>query len=176
MMFAIVIAAAAGGLAPGCGSSSSDTTSATTWADGLCRAVVTWKSDMTSIGTGLKAGVPSKTTLQDASDQAGTATQKLTDSLKSLGKPDTQSGAEAKDAVDQLRTQLGDGADAIKSATEDVSSASGILLAVSSIASTLSTMVTQVSTTATTLEQLDPEGELQDAFSKASSCKVLQSG
>src|SRR5882757_8428282 len=116
---AIMRATATGARAAGCGSSSSsDTMSATDWADGVCGAFVTWKSDITTIGNTLKSGTPTKATLQDAANQAEKDTQTLADSLKSLGKPNTQSGPQAQDAVNELHTQLTDGEAAIKSATK----------------------------------------------------------
>jgi hypothetical protein len=172
---AILVAAATAALGAGCGSSS-NTMSPTDWANGVCGALVTWKSDITAIGNNLKAGTPTKATLQDAANQVEKDTQTLADSLKSLGKPNTQSGAQAQDAVNQLHSQITDGKAAIESATKGVSTVSGALAAVSSVSGTLSTMATQISSTVTKLEQLDPGGELQKAFSNASSCKKLKTG
>jgi hypothetical protein len=175
IVIALTLAVATAGLAAGCGSSSSDTSSPDKWADSFCGAIVTWQNDLTSIGTSLKSGTPSKATLETAGQQAEDATQTLADSLKSLGKPDTQAGADAQAAVTQLQNDLTTDTEAIKKATSGVSSLSGTLTAISSISATLATMATQVSSTATTLQQLDPKGELESAFSKSSNCKTLKS-
>jgi hypothetical protein len=175
IVLAIALAAATAALGAGCGSSSSGSSSTAKWADSVCGAIVTWKNDLAAAGTSLKQSVPTKQTLTSAAEQADTATQTLADSLKSLGKPDTTAGAQAQAAVMQLRTELTSGVAAIKSATNGVSGASATLLAVSSASSTLATMATQVSATVAKLEQLDPKGELTNAFSESSSCKSLKS-
>ena len=113
--------------------------------------------------------------LQSAADDVKSATATLESDLKDLGKPDTEAGQEAKDAIDQLSSDLTTSTESIRDAVDGVSSISGIVGAVATIGTTLATMQSQVTTTDTTLKGLDAKGELQDAFEQASACQQLSS-
>jgi hypothetical protein len=163
-------------LAAGCGGSddsSSGTTATATWADGLCSAITTWKSSITSIGDTLKNGDLSKDALTSAVDDAKSATDTLASDLGSLGKPDTEAGQQAKESVDQLSTDLKDDMTKIQDAVDGVSGVSGIVSAVSVISSTLVTAGNQVTSTISDLKNLDAKGEIEDAFKQSSSCSDL---
>jgi hypothetical protein len=165
-------------LASGCGGGSSATTTTTSstaaWADGLCSAIATWETELTTIGSSLKGGVPTKATLQQAVTKADDATKTLAQSVKSLGKPNTPSGTAARNAVDQLQTELTSGADAIKSAVTGVTDLSGALTAVSTVSTRLVTMGNQVTATVSKVQQLDVSGELGHALTQAPACKSLK--
>jgi hypothetical protein len=164
------------GLAAGCGGSddsSSDTTAADEWASDACSAVTTWTSELTSTVNELKQSGLSKDALQSAVDDTKSATETFVDDLKGLGKPDTEAGQEAKDAVDQLSTQLQSDVDKMESAAEQASGVSGVLSAVSVVSATLATMGSQLSSTFTQLQTLDAQGELKSAFDDSDSCKNL---
>ena len=170
-------------LAAGCGSngsSKSTTTTASTasqrtaWANSVCAPLVTWESTVKSTAAQLKSQ-PSKSGISSSAKQAETATQTLVDSLKAVGKPPTPAAEEAKSTLDQLRTELGDGADQIKNETENISGAQGIAAATSALTATTKTMKSQVSSAVTNLKSLGPNGEWKLAFSQAQSCKMLQS-
>jgi membrane-bound lytic murein transglycosylase B len=171
---AALLVALAALAAAGCGgSSSSDTTATDTWASGVCTAVSTWKTSLTGIATTVKSGGVSQDSLNSAATQAQDATKTLADSLKKLGKPDTQAGQQAKDAVDQLSSELSKNVKTIQDAISNASGAAGVLTAVSTASSTLVTMGDEVSATLTDLQKLDPKGEIQQAFKQSSSCKSL---
>jgi membrane-bound lytic murein transglycosylase B len=171
---AAVAAAAFALAAAGCGSSSSnDTTSAETWANGVCSAFSTWETSMKGLQTTVTAGGLSKDSLDTAASDAKDATQTLAKSLKKLGKPDTQAGQQAQDDMNQLSDQLNTSAKTIDDATKNASGAAGVLTAISTISATLVTMGKNVSTAVTSLQKLDPKGELESAFKSASSCKTL---
>jgi Flp pilus assembly pilin Flp len=172
--FALVPAVVAVVLASGCGGSS-DKTSATDWANNLCSAITTWSDSVKSSANSLKGGNLSESGLKSASTDIKDASNKLVDDLKGLGKPDTEAGQQAKDAVDKLSSQVDNDVQEMQSAVDKVSGVSGVLAAVSSVSATLSTMATQISSAASTLEQTDTKGELQQAFKDASSCKSLTS-
>ncbi len=163
-------------LVAGCGGSSEE--SATTqWADGLCSALTTWTSSVSSVGDTLKQGDLSKDSLKTAADEVTGATSTLADDLKGLGKPDTEAGQQAKDSLDQLAGELETDVKQIEGEVDDVSGVSGVTSALSAVTKTLTTMGSQVSSTFTELENLDAKGELEDAFQQASSCDELtQSG
>ncbi len=165
--------------AAGCGgssdsSSSSDTTSPTTeWADGLCTAISTWKSSISSIGDTLTSGEISKDALTSAVDDAKSATDTLTSDLDALGTPDTDAGKQAKDSIDQLSTELKDDVATIQDELDSASGIAGLIAAIPTITKSLSNMGTQVSTAISDLESLDAKGELESAFKDASSCDGL---
>jgi hypothetical protein len=170
-------------LVAGCGSNSSSKSTTTTasaasqrtaWANSVCAPLVTWKSTVKSIATQL-GSQPSKSAISSSAKQAETATVTLMDSLKAVGKPPTPAADEAKSTVAQLRTDLSDAADQVKSATENVSGVQGTAAAASAVAATAKTLKSQVSSAAAKLKSLGPNGEWKQAFSEAESCKTLQS-
>ena len=106
-------------------------------------------------------------------DQVTSATQTFADSVKNLGKPDTEAGAKAKEALDQLSTEIGTEKQKIETAISGVTDVSGVIAAAPTVISSLSTMRTEISTTFAQLQKLDASGELSDAFGQASACKSL---
>ena len=158
-------------LAAGCGSSKSAQTTTTSstvdWANGVCSAVTTYKNSLTSTATTL-VGNPSKSGLQDAVDQAKSATDTFISTTKNLGKPDTNAGQQAKSTLDTLSSQLDANVTTIQSAT-----GSGLLAGISKATGALATAQTQITTAFDQLKGLDAKGELGDAFSQASSCSSL---
>jgi hypothetical protein len=95
--------------------------------------------------------------------------------VRSAGKPDTQSGDQAKQALDTLGTQLDDGVTQMQDAVDGVSTVNEALAAVSAVSGTLATMGTQVKSTVDDLRTLDANGELQSAFDEAGACAPLKS-
>lgn len=170
-------------LVAGCGSNSSSKSTTTTtsvasqrtaWANSVCAPLVTWESTVKSIATQLKSQ-PSKSVISSSAKQAETATQTLVNSLQAVGKPPTPAADEAKSTLAQLRTDLSDGADQVKSETENISGAQGIAAAGSAVAATAKTIKSEVSSAVAKLKSLGPNGEWKQAFSQAESCKTLQS-
>ena len=162
-------------VAAGCGSSST-TTATDTWATGVCTAITTWQSQLTSIENTVKSGAVTKDSINSAVTQAKDATDELAKSLKKLGKPDTQVGQQAQDQIDTLTTQLQTDVDTIKSAAEGVSGVGGVTAAVTTATTTVSKMKTQINATITSLKQLDAKGALATAFQQSSSCQKLKGG
>lgn len=171
-----VVVAVAALLVAGCGGSDdggSGTSPTTEWADGLCSAITTWTSSISSIGDTLTGGNLSKDSLTSAVDEAKTATETFSSDLDDLGTPDTDAGGQAKDAVDKLSTELEDGVATIEGAIDGVSGVSDIVTAVSTVSSTLVTMGNEVGATISGLEDIDAKGELESAFEQAESCAEL---
>ena len=174
---ALVHVALAAVLAAGCGGSGgsggSSSTSPTEWADGLCSAITTWSTSVQASAKTLQGGNLSADSLKTATSGITEATNKLATDLKGLGKPDTDAGEKAKEATDQLSSDVKDDVNTMKSAVEDASGASGAATAASTVVATLSKMGTQVSSAATKLQQAYAKGELEKAFKDASSCQNL---
>jgi hypothetical protein len=170
------VAACAALLASGCGGGGggSDTTSPEDWANGVCKALTTWRDSIQSSAKELQS-TPSKAGLQSFADNMSTATNDLVDDVKGLGKPDTEGGDKAKEATDTLSDQLDGDVDKIQSATKGVNGASEALTAASTVTATLATMGNQVTAAVSQLQAADVGNELEDAFSNAESCKALSS-
>jgi uncharacterized protein YoxC len=163
-------------LAVGCGGDDDGDSSATDWADGVCSAITTWSDSLESTIESVRAGGRSEDELRSAVDDLESATNDFVDDLRGLGAPETESGQEAKESVDQLANDVEEGVSTIEGAVEDVSSGGGVGEAITVIGTSLSTMGQQLSATVTRLEQLDPGGELEEAFRDADSCDELTSG
>ena len=165
-------------LAAGCGSSGGGSTTTTTsasatetWASGVCSSITTWQAAIKSAAASVKSN-PTKNGLQTAAGDAKAATETLTSDLKGQGKPDTQSGQQAKDSLDQLSTTLQQHMTTIENTVEGISGVKGALTAVPTVTATLATLETQVKTT---FEGLDAKGDLKNAFASSSACNSLRS-
>ena len=163
-------------LVAGCGGSgsSSNTESADDWASGLCTALTTWTNSVKTASNSLKGNV-SKDSLKSATDDIKSATDTLVGDLKDLGKPDTKSGQDAKDAIDELSSEIKGDVNDMESAVNDASGAQGAIAAASSVGMSLTQMGNQITATATKLDQADPAGELKKAFQNSSDCQSLTS-
>jgi hypothetical protein len=155
-------------LAAGCGKSKPKT--ATDWANGVCSAVSTWTTSLGDAADSLKNGNVTKDSVKSAANDAQDATDELRSDLKKLGKPNTDSGGEAQDTVNQLSDQINDGVSTIEDTVKNVSSLSGVLSAVTTVSSTLTTMKNEVTAAYQKLSSLNPGGELQQAFQQAPDC------
>jgi hypothetical protein len=165
-------------LVAGCGggsSSSSSSPSPKDWANDLCTSITTWSTSVKKSGESLKGGNLSKDQLKQTTDDIKSATHTLAEDLKGLGKPDTDAGQKAKDAIDQLSTEVDNDVEEMQKAADNAagSGASGAVAAASTIASTLSKMGTQIGSAASKLQSADAKGELEKGFQDAPACKSL---
>lgn len=161
-------------LAAGCGGDDGTEASGTTdWANGVCTAVTTWTESLRSAASSVTAD-PSRDSLESAVDDVESATETLTEDLRGLGRPDTEAGEEAQQTVEQLSDDLNDDVQEIETAVDDVSGASDIPSAVSTISATLMSMGNQISSAFDELEQVDDTGELRNAFEQADACADLR--
>ncbi|MGZ4381335.1 MAG: hypothetical protein ACXVZN_00285 [Gaiellaceae bacterium] len=176
LALATVLVACLAFVAAGCGGKSQPSAVPTnTWANDVCGYLVTWTTTMKSVATSVKSN-PTKAGLQDAVTQAEDATKTLSSSIKSLGKPDTPVGDQAKSDISALADELKADVDKIQGSVKGASSVSGAIEAGSVASSTLLTMGQQVSATFADLQKLDAKGELEKAFSSSANCKQLTSG
>lgn len=164
-------------LAAGCGgdgNGADETLSTTEWANGLCGSITAWTESLQSAAEPLTGGSISKEALQSAADDVESSTKAFTDDLNDLGKPDTESGQEAKDLLDGLDEELDDDLQEIQTAVDDASP-TDILSTVSTVSEALGSMAQQVSSTFEELDQLDASNELEQAFEEADSCDEIRS-
>ncbi len=171
-------------VAAGCGGSSKKNSAATTstaamttvsvndWANGFCSAVGNWATSIRSVGTTLR-GNPTKSNLQSATATIKNANQTLVASLQSLGRPDTQRGAQAKKTIDELATSLKSHSDQINSAVKSSSGAG----AAAAISTNLVAMGQAFQTSLSQLKTLNEQskGSLKKAFDQSSACQKIQS-
>ena len=170
--------------AAGCGgddeSSSQTTTEASTgastgeWAESFCSALRAWKDDLEEAAEPLTdLSSLSEESLRQAAEEAKRATETLSESLNGLGRPDISSGGQVRSSVQDLATDVEDGADEIEAAVEGVGSVADIPSAIDTITTTVTDMGTEVDGAVQTLEDADLSGELVSAFADADSCGEL---
>jgi phage-related protein len=171
---AIVAAGCGGGSSSSSGTSGTESsaTAADDWANSVCEAFVAWNNSIRDAGQGIKDN-PSEEGVKTAGEQIQTATQTLADDLRGLGKPDTESGQQAKDTIDQLATNLDTSLQKINEAMDNASGTSGAVAAASTIGTSLVEMGDHVSTAFQQLQDIDAQGELQSAFEQSDSCAGL---
>jgi hypothetical protein len=157
----------------GCGKKSQPPT-ATDWANSVCTAITTWTGALSSTADSLKSGNLDKASLQDAAKQVKDATSTFADDLRTAGKPNTQSGRQAQQALDDLSGQIDSSMKTIQDSVDGASGVTGALTAISAVSSTLVTMGNEVRSTYQQLSKLDASGELQDAFKQADACAPLR--
>jgi hypothetical protein len=127
-------------------------------------------SSLKSLGTNLSSGGVTKDSINGLVDDAKAATQSFEDQVKAVGSPPV-SNSEAKSVLDGLSTELQDDAETIQKAMSGVSSPSDVLGAVGAITSTITSAGTQVTAAYDQIKQLDPKGDIQQAFTSAPACK-----
>jgi hypothetical protein len=156
-------------LAAGCGSDkSSEPDSTTDWANSLCSAITTYRTSVTDAVNSFKDNV-SKEGLDDAANKVKDATESFLDETKSLGKPNTDAGDQARATLDTLSDQLNSDLDTVKAAD-----GTGLVQSLSTVTGALATAQTQIQTAFNQLKGLDAQGELSDAFEQASACESLR--
>ena len=136
--------------------------------------MTTWKNDLEEAAEPLTdLSSLSEESLQQAADDAKTATETLSDTLNDLGHPDISSGEQIRSSVQDLATDVENGANEIETAVEGVASVADIPSAIDTITTTVTDMGTEVDGALQTLEDADPSGELVTAFADADSCGEL---
>lgn len=176
-LFLASLVAALALVAAGCGGSDEPETSQTVeWADDFCGAVSSWTGSLQEIGERFTdLSNLNQDSLEEAANDARTATDDLVSSLKALGSPGTESGQEATDAVDDLVSELEAGVGEIEETVEGIQGITGIPGAISSLTTTLTSMTQALSTALDTLESGDARDELEEAFRQAPACDELTS-
>jgi len=160
-------------VAAGCGGADESVPAATQWAGNVCTAINTWRSEIAATASSVTSN-PTRAGLAEAADDAKSTTETLVDTLKGLGAPDTESGDEARSALDTLSTGLQGDVDAIQQAVQGVSGVQGLLAAVSSVSATLASISSQLSDALDQLGSLrDVDDQLRQAFTDAESCDGL---
>jgi hypothetical protein len=159
-------------VAAGCGGddeASADPTAE--WAEGFCTAITTWTDSITEATDELRSlSSLNRDSFEQAGEDIRTATQAFGDDLRALGSPETESGDEAKQAIDDFATTLDEDSADIETAIQDVSGITDIPGAVQDITASLSSMNAAFSTMLKAIRTGDAQDELQTAFENADAC------
>lgn len=157
----------------GCGSDEAEVPAAQQWAGDLCTAVNTWRDAISTAVASITSN-PSQEGLEEAVDEATSATETLVDDVRDLGRPDTDAGDEASATVDELADEAESSLATINEAVDDASGGSGLLDAVSTISSTISAFSETLSESLDELRGLeDVDDELRSGFEDAEACDGL---
>ncbi len=168
-LFALVAAMALS--AGGCGGD--DESEAERWASDVCTNLSEWITDVDDAVRSLTAGGLnfSKDDISEAVDAASTATDQLVGDLKELGPPDTDQGQEAQDELEQLSDEVEKQVDTVKQAVDEDS---GPLELAGTVSTALGVAINELQQAFENLQELDPGGELQDAFDSSEDCDSLR--
>ena len=155
--------------AAACGGSDEDPAAA--YASDVCGSLSDWKSDLESTVQGVTSdlGSLSANEVQDAVNSALDSTRNLLDDLRGLGAPDTESGEQAKQDVDELADSLQQRADTLRTAADS----GNVVSLVSTVTTQVQGAVQDVNQTLTQLRQLQPGQDLKQAFENDESCQSL---
>jgi uncharacterized phage infection (PIP) family protein YhgE len=173
----VVIAATLVGAA--CGG---DASAEETWADSVCTDVGTWRSDLQQAEGDIRPALQSPgTETLDAIDtavrQAVEATRKLSDDLEALEAPNTESGAQAKQQLDALATQLESTATKARQILDSVSQGADPIDAARELAELTPEVQSATANASSTLEAIQASGsDLREGFQDADSCEQFRSG
>ena len=163
--------------AAGCGSSPS---AAEKWAGSVCTDLGNWKSQVKQATDDISAKLQSPqagtlTAVKADVRKAVDSTQQLANELKALGKPDTDSGAQAKQQTDALASQLQGTVTKAKQTLQSVPSGAGVSETVKALAPLAPELKSLGASASSTLKSVQAAGsDLKDGFDKADSCKQFR--
>jgi septal ring factor EnvC (AmiA/AmiB activator) len=165
-------------VATGCGGESS---AQEQWADSVCTDVGTWQDELQQAEDEIRTALQSPGTetlgaIDTAIRQAAEATRELSDELKALEAPDTASGAEAKQQLDALATQLESTATKATQVLDSVSQGGDPVQALEDLAALVPEVQSAAATASATLEAIQASGsDLEEGFEDAGSCDQFRS-
>jgi membrane protein implicated in regulation of membrane protease activity len=154
----------------GCGGD--DSSASEDYANDVCSSLSTWVTDVQETVQSLTdAGLAiTRQDIQTAFDDAKESTDTLVSDLEQLGPPETEDGEQAKSELDELGTELRQQLDAVEQA---LASGGGATAIAAEVTTAISAAANAVNTTYQDLQNLDPAGELRDAFEDSDDCNSL---
>ena len=160
-------------LAAGCGGD--DQSSAEQWADSVCTDLNTWADSITTTITGVMSqglGVTSSD-LRAAANQAKSATSRLVDDLREIGPPDTESGQQAQQDVQQLGDSLEQHATKARDLVQGASgSGAGLVATAQSVLVEIGAAADEVKAALTSLQQAGED--VKDGIESSDACSQLE--
>ena len=173
LVLGLALAAAALALtAAGCGDDDdAETSSTTAWAEEFCATTRAWGDELERIGEDLDLSSISSDALDQAAEDAREATDEYIETIRDLGGPDTESGDEVEQSVEEFADEVEAERTEIEDAVDDAGGLSGALTAAREIASSVAAMFTALEHTLQAIDEADVNGELDAAFDEAESCE-----
>ena len=173
-LIAALLVSALALVAAGCGGDdeSSNAIPADEWADEFCTAVSSWTDNLQQIRdrfTDLSS--LNEDALNEAADDAGSATDEFVNDLKDLGRPDTESGQEIEDSLQTLEDTVEQEKIDVEDTVNNVEDLSDIPAAITAIGSALSSMGTALQSTFDAIRNEDVGGELKTAVDQSEACQ-----
>jgi hypothetical protein len=158
----------------GCGGDDSSASATEEWAEGFCTAITDWTAAITESTDELRnLSSLSPESFEEAAGNLRTATSDFADDLRALGAPETESGEEAKQAIDEFSAALEDDSAEIESAIQDVSGITDVPAAVQAITAALTSMNEAFTSMISTIREGDAAEELETALEDADACADL---
>ena len=153
-----------------------------TWADSVCTDVGTWQAELEQaeedIRTALQSpGTETLAAIDTAVRQAVEATRTLSDDLDALEAPETESGAQAKQQLDALATQLESTATKARQILDGVAQGADPIEAAQELAGLTPEVQSAIANASRALEAIQASGsDLRKGFEDADSCDQFRSG
>ena len=161
----------------GCGDGSDEDKANEAYADSVCSAVGTWKTEMTTIASSISLSNLSKATLESKLSDASSATKTLGNQLKDVPPPDSEEGTAARQKLDQFSEDVMATITTAESAVADLQddvSARTIHAALALVAPQVKALVNSGQSAVEALKTAG--GSLGSAFKDTESCQNLGGG
>jgi septal ring factor EnvC (AmiA/AmiB activator) len=161
-------------VAAGCGGDNSE---AEKWANSVCSTVSDWQGQIEQAANDVRdelqsPGVGTVASIETQIRTAVDATQKLTTDLKAIDAPDIDSGAEAKQQVDALASQLEASVNVAKDAVDALPENASLTELAQKLVPLAPAIQTLADSASNTLEAIEASSdELKDGFNNADACK-----
>jgi chromosome segregation ATPase len=159
--------------AAGCGD---DENAAATWADGVCSSINDWQTDIEGNLDELRddPSAISADSVRAAAEDSLESTEAMLDELRELGAPETESGDQARQEVEQLLEALEERLERVRDAAEAAEEGVAELIAViASVANEVEGASQDARDTVEELRDLEPGGDLEEAFRNEDACESL---
>lgn len=162
-------------------SSESSPSSTTQWAGEVCTSLSKWRTSISSLAN--VSGIPTQDELRKKLTDAQVATEQLVTDLKNIGPPETSSGTQLKQELEQQGNQLQQSYENVKtgaqSAVNNASGTADLLRRLATVLPDFQKLLNEISTTIDTLQSSNVAGdsadEVRQGFEKAEPCKQLRS-
>jgi hypothetical protein len=172
----VALVAALALVAAGCGGDDEAASSTDEWAEELCTSVRDWQDELDRIGDDLGDASLSRDSLEEAADEAETATDEFIERLRDLGAPETESGNAVEEEVEELADIVEEEREAIRESVDDIDGLGGVAEALGTIGASIAEMGTAAEQTLRSIDEADASGEVETALDNAESCDELRDG
>ena len=173
---ALALSAALAVVAAGCGRASSEEK----WAGSVCTNISEWKGQIRQSTDDVRAklqspGAGTLAAIEADVRKALDSTRRLAADLRALGPPDTASGAQAKQQIDALASQLDATVATAKKTLQSLPKSGDAAAALQKLAPLAPALQSIAVKTSSTLDSIKATGtKLKEGFDKADSCEEFR--